>query len=313
MTALVTDPSGVTGPAAQPSAPGLPAAGRRRGGRRRRLTPLPLLGAVMIAAIVAFGLVYPLLPFYDPMTQDLAAAMQRPGGDAAHWLGTDMLGRDLASRMALATRVTLGITLLVVLATAVIGLLVGVVSGYVGGRVDTMLMGLADIQLAIPVVMLVIALAAAIGPNVGLMVAVLILTLWVSYARVARALTLSLRERDFVLSPRIQGASGWWALRKHIVANVAVQMLILASAEIGAVILATSSFDYLGLGVQAPTPSWGAMISEGQKYFRQAPYLALVPGAGIFLIVAGVNLLSQRFTAEGSPRPARTRKARGRR
>ncbi|MFC8193307.1 ABC transporter permease [Cellulomonas sp. NPDC057328] len=279
--------------------------------RRRtavRVPPLQLLGLAMVLTVTAFALLYPLVPAYDPMTQDVLRANIPPGAEAGHWLGTDVLGRDLASRLALASRVTLGIAVLVVVATAFIGLVLGTVSGYVGGKVDTLIMGIADIQLAIPVIMVVIALAAAVGANVGLMVLVLVLTLWVNYARVARALTLSLRERDFVISPRIQGASGWWAVRKHVVPNVAVQMLVIATAELGAVILATSSFDYLGLGVQAPTPSWGSMISEGQKFFRQAPFLSLVPGATIVLVVVGVNLVSQRFTSENAPRPARRRR-----
>lgn len=275
-----------------------------------RIAPLQAIGAVMVLTVVGFALIVPLTPGYDPMTQDLQSVALPPGADPAHWLGTDVLGRDLGSRLALASQVTLGIALLVVMCTAVIGLLLGTVSGFLGGRIDTLIMGLADIQLAIPVIMLVIALAAAVGPNVGLMILVLILTLWVNYARVARALALSLRERDFVLAPQIMGASRWWAMRKHIVPNVAVQLLIIASAEIGAVILATSSFDYLGLGVQAPTPSWGSMISEGQKFFRQSPYLALIPGVMIVFVVVGVNLLSQRFTAENGPRIARRTKAR---
>jgi peptide/nickel transport system permease protein len=286
---------------------------RRRVPMTLRIAPLQAAGALMVLTVVSFAVIMPFTPGYDPMTQDLRAVAIPPGADPAHWLGTDILGRDLASRLALASQVTLGIALLVVVCTAVIGLVLGIVSGFIGGKVDTAIMGLGDIQLAIPVILLVIALAAAIGPNVGLMILVLILTLWVNYARVTRALSLSLRERDFVLAPQIMGASRWWAMRKHIVPHVSVQLLIIASAEIGAVILATSSFDYLGLGVQAPTPSWGSMISEGQKFFRQSPYLALIPGVMIVFIVVGVNLLSQRFTAESGPRLIRRKKERGRR
>ena len=196
--------------------------------------------------------------------------------------------------------VTLGIVLAIVMANSLIGMAVGVVSGYVGGKTDNVLMGWADVQLAMPVILVLIALAAAVGPSVWLMVGVLAATYWVGYARVARSTALSLRERDFVLAPRIQGASGFWTIRRHILPHVAVQMLILASSDIGAVILLTASFDFLGLGVQAPTPSWGLMISEGQKYIRQAPFLAILPGIAIFLVAAGTNLVSQRFTAEGS-------------
>ncbi|NQX05373.1 ABC transporter permease [Rathayibacter sp. VKM Ac-2856] len=268
--------------------------------RGRRVPALQVLGAAMVGSIVLFSLAYPLLPGYDPFAQDLSRVLAAPGAFAEHWLGTDALGRDEASRLALAGRVTLGIVLLIVVVNSLVGMAVGTWSGYVGGRTDNVLMGLADIQLAMPVILVLIALAASLGPSVWLMITVLAATYWVGYARVARSTAMALRDRDFVLAPRLQGAGGLWTVRRHIVPNVAVQMMILASSDIGAVMLLTSSFDFLGLGVQAPTPSWGLMISEGQDYVRQAPHLAIIPGVAIFLTVAGTNLLSQRFTAEGS-------------
>ncbi|MBO0984379.1 ABC transporter permease [Rathayibacter sp. SD072] len=267
--------------------------------RGRRVPALQALGAVMVGSVVLFSLAYPLLPGYAPFAQDLAQVLAPPGTSGA-WLGTDALGRDVASRLALAGRVTLGIVVLIVVVNSLAGMAIGTWSGYVGGRTDNVLMGLADIQLAMPVILVLIALAASLGPSVWLMIGVLAATYWVGYARVARSTAMALRDRDFVLAPRIQGAGGLWTVRRHIVPNVAVQMMILASSDIGAVMLLTSSFDFLGLGVQAPTPSWGLMISEGQNYVRQAPHLAIVPGVAIFLTVAGTNLLSQRFTAEGS-------------
>lgn len=278
----------------------LPARLRRVVTIGRRTPRLQLLGAAMLGSVVLFSLLYPLLPIYDPYGQDLSSALAAPGTLPGHPFGTDMLGRDEGSRLALAGQVTLGIVLAIVVANSLIGMAVGVVSGYVGGKTDNVLMGWADVQLAMPVILVLIALAAAVGPSVWLMVGVLAATYWVGYARVARSTALSLRERDFVLAPRIQGASGFWTIRRHILPHVAVQMLILASSDIGAVILLTASFDFLGLGVQAPTPSWGLMISEGQKYIRQAPFLAILPGIAIFLVAAGTNLVSQRFTAEGS-------------
>ncbi|NQX12402.1 ABC transporter permease [Microbacteriaceae bacterium VKM Ac-2855] len=268
--------------------------------RGRRVPALQVIGGLMVGSIVLFSIAYPFLPSYDPFTQDLSTVLAAPGAAPGHWLGTDALGRDEASRLALAGRVTLGIVLAIVIVNSIIGMMIGIWSGYVGGKTDNVLMGVADIQLAMPVVLVLIALAASLGPSVWLMITVLAATYWVGYARVARSTAMALRGRDFVLAPRIQGATGWWTVRRHIVPNVAVQMLILASSDIGAIMLLTSSFDFLGLGVQAPTPSWGLMISEGQKYVRQAPFLAIVPGIAIFLMVAGTNLLSQRFTAEGS-------------
>ena len=271
-------------------------------GRRpvRRLGALELTGLLMVSAVVLFCLLYPLLPLYSPYAQDLSSTFGSPFTDADHWLGTDNLGRDIASRLALAGRVTLSIVVGVIAVNATLGTLVGVVSGYLGGRVDNLLMGVADVQLALPILLILVALSAATGPSVWLMIIVLACTYWVGYARVARAVALSLRHRDFVLSPRIQGAGVGWILRRHVLPNVVGEMFILASSDIGAIILLTSSFDFLGLGVQPPVPSWGLMIGQGQKYLRQHPALAAVPGLTIFLVVAGVNLLSRRFTSEAT-------------
>lgn len=295
-------------------APGRAAARTAARGRARTaragggLSPLERTGVVLVAAVALFCLVTPLLPFYAPFAQDLSRAFVPPFSEPAHPLGTDMLGRDLASRLALGGLVSLGIVLLVVVVNSLIGMVVGMLAGYRGGVVDNVLMGWADVQLAMPVILVLIALSAAMGPSVWLMVGTLAATYWVGYARVARSAAMSLRDRDFVLVPLIQGASATWTITRHIAPNVAVQVLILASSDIGAVLLLTSSFDYLGLGVQPPAPSWGLLISEGQKYIREAPYLSVVPGVAIFLVVIGTNLVSQRFTAERAPRAQRRRK-----
>lgn len=275
-----------------------------RGRRRPRFGgPAQVVGALLVLSVVGFCLLYPLTPRYDPYTQNLSRSLLAPfadgGSGPGHILGTDNLGRDIASRLALAGRVTLSIVLGVIVVNALIGTIVGVTAGYVGGKVDAALMALSDVQLALPILMVVIALSAATGPSVWLMIGVLACTYWVGYARVARAVALSLRHRDFVLSPRIQGASTGWVLRRHVLPNVVGEMFILASSDIGAIILLTSSFDFLGLGVQPPVPSWGLMIGEGQKYLRQHGWLAFVPGLAVFAVVAGINLLSQRFTSEG--------------
>jgi peptide/nickel transport system permease protein len=290
---LLADPATLTPVEVTPAAPV-----RRR--PRAGLTVPNLIGVLMVLSVVAFCVIYPLLPAYSPYQQELSAQLQPPFQSSAHWLGTDNLGRDVASRLALAGRVTLSIVLGVITMNAILGTLIGITAGYAGGRVDNLLMGLSDVQLALPILLILIALAASRGPSVWLMIIVLACTYWVGYARVARAMTLSLRHRDFVLAPRIQGASTGWVMRRHILPNLIGEMFILASSDIGTIILLTSSFDFLGLGVQPPVPSWGLMISEGQKYLRQHGSLALVPGLAIFLIVAGVNLVSQRFTNESA-------------
>ncbi len=273
-----------------------------------RFTGLEWTGFALLAIVTGFLVIVPLLPGYDPYAQDLTATLVAPFTDSSRLLGTDMLGRDLASRLALGGQVSLGIVLLVVVVNAFIGMVTGMLAGYAGGKLDNVLMGWADVQLAMPVILVLIALSAAIGPSVWLMIFTLAATYWVGYARVARATAMTLRDRDFVVAPRIQGATPYWTVSTHIAPHVGVQMVILASADIGGVLLLTSSFDYLGLGVQPPTPSWGLLISEGQKYVREAPFLAIIPGIAIFLVVIGTNLISQRFTAERDLSTLRRRK-----
>ncbi|MGI6878582.1 ABC transporter permease [Microbacterium sp. gxy059] len=260
----------------------------------------PWVGLAMLVLVVGYSLVLPLLPGYDPYGQDLTKSLLAPGADPAHILGTDSLGRDTASRLALAGRVTLLAIVIIIVANAVIGMVIGTLSGYFGGKLDNALMALADIQLAMPMILVLTALAAVRGPSVTLMVAALSLTFWVGYARVARTTARSLRERDFVLAPKLQGATTARIIRTHVLPSVGTQMLILASTDIGTIILLMSAFDYLGLGVQAPLPSWGSMIGDSQRYMREEAWQAIIPGIAIFLAVSGTNLFSQKFTGENS-------------
>lgn len=299
----------------------VPAAPLERGSRRPRtirgpgswgLGPWHWIGLAMLTLVVGYSLLYPLLPSYDPYGQDLGRILLTPGADPAHLFGTDSLGRDTASRLALAGRVTVGVVAVIIVVNALIGMVVGTVAGYFGGRLDNAMMALADVQLALPMILVLTALAATFGPSIKLMVIVLAVTYWVGYARVARTSAMSLRQRDFVLAPALQGARTPRILRVHVLPTVFSQMLILASTDVGAVILLMSSFDYLGLGVQPPVPSWGSMIGESQKYLRQNPAQAIVPGVAIFLAVAGMNLFSQRFTSERAAARRPSRRARGR-
>ncbi|MEU8895932.1 ABC transporter permease [Nocardia sp. NPDC048505] len=257
---------------------------------------LALLGTAMILVVALFALVYPLLPGYDPYAQELSQAFTRPFTTGHYPLGTDSLGRDLASRLALAGRITLLLVVIIVGVNAAIGVVIGTVSGYFRGPLDSVLMGYADVQLAVPMSLVIMALSALRGPSVGLMATILGVTFWVGYARVARAVALGLSVRDFVIAPRLLGAGAPWVLRKHVVPHVVVPVGILAAADLGNVIILISSFDYLGLGVQPPTPSWGLMITDGQKYIRQAPYLTIVPAVALLLVIAGTLLVGQRFT-----------------
>jgi peptide/nickel transport system permease protein len=255
---------------------------------------------LLIVAILVIGI--PLTPFYDPYSQDLGATLLPLGGTSFdgsfYLLGTDTLGRDLLSRLALAGQVSALIGLGAVAVSLVIGVTLGLIAGYFRGPTEAIIMGLADLQLSIPRVLLLIAVTAIIGPSIVNLAILLGLTSWVAYGRVARGMTLSLREREFILSARVQGATATWNIRKHLLPNVLPQMLIVGSYEFGMIIVLEASLSYLGLGVQPPLPSWGMMVSEGQNYLALAPHLAMLPSIALFILVAGFQFLSQAFTKE---------------
>lgn len=254
---------------------------------------LVLLG-VVLAAIVAV----PLLPGFDPMTQDLTVRSVVPFTDPAHLLGTDSLGRDMLDRLALAGRTSLSIALPAVAISMVIGTVLGLWAGYFGGKLDNVVSGLGEIQLAVPILLAMIAVVSATGPSTLVLVFGIGLWNWVSYARLARTTALSLREREFVWAPRTQGASHLWVVRTHIAPHVVPSIAVLVPFDLGVVVLAEAALSYLGLGVQPPTPSWGAMIEEGQTYLRTDPHLTVLPGIALFMLVVGLQFVSRRFTAE---------------
>lgn len=267
-----------------------------RGSRRLRLSPAGWVGVTLVCVVLGVALVPLLDPSYDPYRQDLSRPMLAPFSGADHLLGTDALGRDMLSRISLASRVTLLITVTVVMANAVIGTVLGVIAGYAGRRVDAALSGLAEVNLAMPVVLLLIALAALSGPSVTVTVVTLALTWWVGYFRVCRSVAASLRSRDFVVAPLTQGGRHWWVVRRHVLPNVAGQSLVIAVTDLATIVLVESSLEYLGLGVQPPVPSWGSMIHDGQKYLSTNPWLVIVPGLVMFVAVAGAQFLASAVT-----------------
>lgn len=270
-----------------------------------------MMGRISISQGVAIGLlalvavlvaIIPLLPGYDPYSQNLGGSLLPPGASSFdgrfYLLGTDTLGRDMLSRLALAGQVSALIGLGAVAVSLVVGVTLGLIAGYFRGPVEALIMGLADLQLSIPRVLLLIAVTAIIGPSVVSLAIILGLSSWVAYGRVARGMALSLREREFILSARTQGASAAWNIRQHLLPNVLPQMLIVGSYEFGMIIVLEASLSYLGLGVQPPLPSWGMMVSEGQNYLAMAPQLAILPSIALFILVAGFQFLSQTLTKE---------------
>jgi peptide/nickel transport system permease protein len=261
------------------------------------------LAIAMLVTVFLLITIVPWLPGYAPYTQDLASSLLPPfdrlDNGQLSIFGTDKLGRDILSRVALAGRVSLFIGLSAVAVSMVVGVFLGLVAGYFRGWTETIIMGFADLQLSIPRVLLLIAVTAILGSTVFNLTILLGLTSWVAYGRVARALSLSLREREFVLSAITQGATPAWNIRKHLLPNVLPQMVIVGSFELGQIIVLEAALSYLGLGIQPPLPSWGLMISEGQSYLEINPWLSVIPGLALFMLVAGVQFLTQSLTTEG--------------
>jgi peptide/nickel transport system permease protein len=266
-------------------APGL--AGRVHARLRRSVASL--LGGVVLAAVVSVALLAPVLATHDPIANNLAERLQPPS--RAHLFGTDDFGRDIWSRVVWGARVSLLVALVVVGVAAVGGASVGVLSGYFGGRLDLFIMRVVDMMLAFPALLLALAVMAGLGSsllNVILAVAVAFLP---RFARVQRAVTLTVREREFVLAAVALGSTHWRVLTRHVIPNCLAPVLVMMTVSAADAILVESSLSFLGLGVQPPAPTWGAVISDGRSFLQNAPWISGLSGAAIMITVLGLNLL----------------------
>ncbi len=254
-----------------------------------------LIGAVLLLAFVLLTAAAPLLPVPGPTQSNLRARLQPPtlslAGTGAHPLGTDNIGRDMLSRILYGGQLTLAVGAAAVVLGGVVGVLLGILAGYRGGMWDRVLMRLVDIQLAFPLMLLALIIAAALGPSVRNLIIVLVLTSWTRYARIVRGQTLAVREREFVQSARAIAASPWRIMTRHILPNVMTPALVVATLELARVIILEAALSFLGLGVQPPWPSWGRMLAEGRTYMASAWWIAAFPGLAIMLTVLSVNLL----------------------
>jgi peptide/nickel transport system permease protein len=267
---------------------------------KMRFSRSQFVAIVMLVLTIGIMVVVPFLPSYSPYTQDLTQGLAAPFALPHHPLGTDALGRDILSRLALAGRTSILIALSALIISIVVGVTLGLIAGFFGRAADSVIMAVADLRLSIPIMMLLVMVIAVVGPGVMTLAVVLGLTYWVGYSRIARIVALSLREREFVLAARTFGGSSSWIIRKHLLPEVVPQLAIMGSFDLGVLIILETGLSYLGLGVQPPTPSLGAMIGEGQDFLQNDAWLCVLPGLAIWLLVGGVQILSQRFTAEGT-------------
>lgn len=247
------------------------------------------LGGTIVCALTLVAIVGPVLAPYDPTTQALEARLQGP--TLAHPLGTDALGRDVATRLVYGARISLVLAVGATGVRMVLGTTIGLVAAVSGGLVDTILMRLVDIQLAFPGLVLALVIAGTLGPSLRNVVIALSVVGWATYARVVRGTVLAVKERPFVESARLFGTPNRRIAKRHLLPSIVSPVIVLATLNLGTVVLAAAGLSFLGLGAQPPAAEWGTMIADGRQYLRSAPWLITVPGVAIALTVIGCNLL----------------------
>ena len=291
-----------------PAVPSSGAVARPWGRRRLRPAappawrrPLALMGLAVIGAWAVIAIFAPLIVPYNPLAQQFNILADP---SAAHWFGTDELGRDVFSRVLYGARITLPLAVLLIIAAMIIGAVIGGVAGYFGGWADNVLMRLADLVFAFPGIILALAIAAALGPQLRNAVIAVVFVSWPSYARLVRSLVLSARSAQYVVASRLLGSSGLRILFIDIRPNAAGPVLVLAALDIGNAVLLLSGLSFLGLGAQPPTPEWGAMVAEGAQNFNDW-WVGLFPGLAILTVVLAFNFIGDALRDLLDPRTAR--------
>jgi len=269
----------------------------RPGGRRSAGTVLAA-GSLVLLITVAFAA--PWVAPYDPLAQEVGNRLQP--ASMAHLLGTDGLGRDVLSRLIYGARTTLGLVGLVAVLMAPLGLAIGLAAGYCGGWIERALMGLTNITMALPRLILALAFVGLLGPGLWNAALALMLTGWPAYARLARADTALLRRSDYVAAAGMQGIVGLRLLWGHLLPACLPAMQVRLALDLGAVILAAAALGFLGLGVRPPTPEWGMMIAEGSKVVFDQWWIAAVPGAAILIVSLCFNLVADGLRDAADPR-----------
>jgi peptide/nickel transport system permease protein len=262
--------------------------------KRAWKSPMALVGGLLLLLVVAASVAAPWLTPVDPVKPSFGKRLQPPrlfGGASTFVLGSDNLGRDIYARLLYGGRISLALASSAVVLAAAAGVVVGLAAGMLGGRVDDLVMRLADVQLAFPVIMLAIAIVAVVGTSRGALVSVLALSGWVLYARTIRASVLTIRQLEYVEAARTLGASDLRVVWKHILPNTLAPILVIGSSQFATMVLLESGLSFLGMGVQPPQPSWGMMLAEGRDYLSNAWWLATIPGMAISVVVLGANLL----------------------
>lgn len=259
--------------------------------KRYPVLPIAILLLLLVIPAIFASYVAPYNPIKGSLSKRLKPPVWVVGGSMDHILGTDKMGRDILSRIIYGARVSLAVSLVAILVAGSIGTALGLVAGYFGGKLDTVIMRLVDISLALPTILLALVLVAAAGSSFGTVITVIAVILWARYARQVRGEALSIKAHDFIDRARVAGASHLRIMLRYIFPNVVNSLLVLATLQVGAVILLESTLSFLGVGIPRPAPAWGVMVADGRELIVMAWWVALFPGLAIMLTVLALNLL----------------------
>ena len=254
---------------------------------------------------VLIGIFAPLIMTHDSAVQDYEAVLQ--SASSQHWFGTDYLGRDIFSRIIGGARTSLIAMSVVLVSALAIGVVIGSIGGYIGGRTELVLISIIDIVLALPSLVIALALIGVLGAGYWSMVIALTMAWWANYARMSRAIVVSELQQPYIEAARVMGASHIWIFTRHILPHVLGLVVVYASADAGALVLAIATLSFLGLGVAPPTPEWGQMLVDGMSYVEEYPSLVVIPGLALTLVVVSFNLLGEAFALQKVPRAVRGR------
>lgn len=272
--------------------------------RQWKRSPLSVIGTLIILGLLLVTLIAPLLAPYDPLAQELQTKRLTPPS-SEHLFGTDQLGRDIFSRVIWGSRISLRIAIIVALIAGPTGLVLGIISGFFGGKIDEILMRLTDMFLAFPKLILAMAVASALGPNLNNAILAIAVASWPAYARLARGETLVIREHDFIEAVRALGANNFRILLRHVLPVCLPTVIVRVSLDMGGIILTAAGLGFIGFGAQPPTPEWGIMVSDGRSFLHEQWWVSTFPGIAILIVVLGFNLLGDGIRDILDPRQKR--------
>ncbi|CAG7649178.1 nickel ABC transporter permease subunit NikC [Paenibacillus allorhizosphaerae] len=264
---------------------------------------LTLLSCMMLAVMLVLAVFAPWLTPHDP--NYIALEHKLEGPSSTFWLGTDHLGRDILSRLIYGTKISLGIAFIVMVLIIFVSVVVGTISGYSGGIIDRVFMRFCDLLMAFPSLILSLAMLGILGPGLANVVFAMVMSYWVWYARWIRGMVITAKQKNFILAAKIAGTPSYKIILMHIVPNILPPTLVLATLNLGSMILSISGLSFLGLGIQPPMPEWGAMLTDSKQFLKSNPMLMLYPGVCILLVVMAFNFIGDALRDAFDPRQER--------